>query len=754
MFSKKGGQIIFSRRIAGCCRRVLVVVLVSVLLVSACTPASEEEGSGGSPGGGGLSGGTAGVSGSPVSPPLPSDVGGVSGGVFTEVELEELREGLTEGELEGLLEGELEGSLAGVIVQSAGSETAEAFFNLFKSWAEDASDGELLAFAYYTRYFVMDDSWGIDGNDLSTPTGAFCWVLLRLRWALPMPPWFSASDWSARFLDLRSWNINNFNLWFFEGEAADRGLELSWVTAPADYNRSLRRFLLQATAPEVKDVVLSEDLPALLRPAAEEFYDLFDRLLELEVYRVRPTIEELSVYPDLAGLTAGDVRRIWPEIVELKLSEGDYEEYVELFRLLEEGEGSGLLNSECKQRTGQEMRERACPTWVAEDLPLCMGLEDEPVYAGSYSDCLFGCPQSQEGPLVPQPFEGFLSVSAGLDYACGVRPSGSVWCWNWWYLGDGDRGNDGTPSFLGHAFSFVDAGWDSACGLHRDGEKLDCWNARTPLGELESPAGEFKEVSAGIEHACAIRANASLACWGIDPAGAKVSPPAGEFVSVDVGWDGDVHLPEGDTLDDGGLSCGLRVDSVVECWGEQNLTYGEGSDRGDEFADVAVGRSGQVCVLRTDGIIHCGEDRIYGSDYPQGNRFTQVSVDGLNHTCGLRANDAVECWEASGDFLGSIPGPFTELEVGYTYADIPYACGLLEDGRILCWDLIEEVFTWAAEGLEKYTHPQCFPDIEEGHECWTAGIDPPREIDDRYVKESPILLPHSNSVLPPDSDSN
>ena len=101
---------------------------------------------------------------------------------------------------------------------------------------------------------------------------------------------------------------------------------------------------------------------------------------------------------------------------------------------------------------------------------------------------------------------------------------------------------------------------------------------------------------------------------------------------------------------------------MVECWGEQNLTYGEDSDRGDKFTGVAV-------------------------------------------------------------------------------------------GRILCWDLMEEVFTWAAAGSEEYTHPQCLPDVEEGHECWTAGVDPPREIDDD-VLESPILLPHSNSALYLDSDSS
>ena len=164
--------------------------------------------------------------------------------------------------------------------------------------------------------------------------------------------------------------------------------------------------------------------------------------------------------------------------------------------------------------------------------------------------------------------------------------------------------------------------------------------------------------------------------------------------------------------------------------------------------------SARVCVLRTDGIIHCGDNQVYGSDYPQGSRFTQTSVGGLNHVCGLRVSGAVECWDPSGEFLDSIPGPFTEITVGHTYTNIPFACGLLADSRIVCWDLVEEVFNWAANGLEKYAHPQCFPHLLEGRVCWTAGVDPPLDTNDTYLKESPILLPHSNSFLHPDNDPN
>ncbi len=767
---KKEGQVMFSRRLAGCCRRVLVVVLVSVLLVSACSPASEEGGSGGQSGAGGQ------VPGSSASSVSVQRALSVLEGVFSDEELDGLWEVFSGEELASVLGVVSEEELVGVLgsegsvwesvfdTESAGEEDSRfgpeaspprsSFEVLALMWPElgGLSDEVLRALVFSNRVKMEGgDLFGFDTNDVSTPTGAFCWVALRLREIMPDKTQMFYFPESALVLD---WHIDNLTLWMFEREAADRGLELEWGTGPTGHNNSLRRFLLQVTAPEFKSVVLSESLPAVLRPAAERFYAYFEELLKLPVYRARPTLAEVSSHPVLEGMTGEDIRWVWPEVLEVELSRDDWVEYLRMFRLTEKHEVLGLLNSECKQRTNREMIEPQCPSWVAEVLPEgCTIADDAPLYTLpdlSESDCIFVCPEDVE--VFDEPFEGFLSVSAGLDYACGVRPSDVSWCWNWWNSSERKQGLLFASGSDGRVRS-VEAGLSLfSCDILYGGE-LHCFGGRTPLGEVELPAGEFSEVSAGIEHACALRLTGGLVCWGIDSGSAKVSPPAGEFVSVDAGWDGDVHLPEGDPLDDGGLSCGLRVDAVVECWGEQRLSFGEGSARGNEFAGVAVGRSGRVCVLRTDGVIHCGEDQVYGSDYPPGNRFTQVSVGGLNHVCGLRAGGAVECWEPSGVFLGSIPGPFTELEVGYTYAEIPYACGLLADGRILCWDLVEEIFNWAADGLDEYTHPICVPQLPEGYMCWNATSEPPREIDDEYVMESPILLPHSNSILNPDRNS-
>ena len=195
------------------------------------------------------------------------------------------------------------------------------------------SDEELRALAFSSRVGLGGgDPFGFDANDISTPTGAFCWVALRLREVMPGKVQVFWSPESALALE---WYIDNLNLWVVEREAADRGLELGWETGPTGYNNSLRRFLLQVTAPEFKSVVLSEGLPGVLRPAAERFYDYFDELLELGVYRARPTRAEVSAHPALGEMTGDDIRWVWPEVLEVELSREDWDEYVWLFRRTE-----------------------------------------------------------------------------------------------------------------------------------------------------------------------------------------------------------------------------------------------------------------------------------------------------------------------------------------------------------------------------------------------------------------------------------
>ena len=439
----KEGQIMFLRRTAGCRRCVLVVVVVSVLLGSACTPASEGE-EGGE--GGGSPDAAREVPGSPASSPSSQQALSVLEEVFTGEELGDLREVFTEEELV-----ELAGQFSGEeLVELLGPESSEAAASEFLTEAikelwenfdaddESSSDETLRAWAFLGRAVLGSDPLGIDANDVSTSVGAFCWVVLRLRWVMPSKDTVDAW-WFGGPPDMEWWYIDSFILWEIERTVAGRGLELGWETGATGYNRSLRRFLLQATDPEIRDVVFSEGLPTAFRGIAESFYDYFDLLLELPVYRARPKVEEISGYPALAGLTGEEIRGLWPEILEVKLSRDDYEGYLELLQLLEDDEVRGLLNSECSQRTLQERLERACPPWVAEAfesivekaadvfsgplVPLsvsdgirlfsCTLASDFPQYWETNSDCLFGCPGevSRERSI----FDGYLDWDGSGD---------------------------------------------------------------------------------------------------------------------------------------------------------------------------------------------------------------------------------------------------------------------------------------------------------------------------------------------------
>ena len=115
------------------------------------------------------------------------------------------------------------------------------------------------------------------------------------------------------------------------------------------------------------------------------------------------------------------------------------------------------------------------------------------------SPSCWGGPGGVEG-MLPGPFD---QVAAGSSFACGLRPSGAVECWG-----------------LGVGAGFVPAGtytrisaWGQAlCALQTDGS-IRCWGDAfdAPPAEIQ---GEFVDVAAGPEVACARRATGELACFG------------------------------------------------------------------------------------------------------------------------------------------------------------------------------------------------------------------------------------------------
>ena len=127
-------------------------------------------------------------------------------------------------------------------------------------------------------------------------------------------------------------------------------------------------------------------------------------------------------------------------------------------------------------------------------------------------------------------------VSAGANYTCALRATGSAYCWGnntGGLLGIGTTtGSSVNPAAVvgGHTFVAIDAGLNHTCGVGTDGTAY-CWgtnaNAQLGNGAPGSPTGTptaapssltFTAVAAGADHSCAAFSDGTY-CWGANSAG-------------------------------------------------------------------------------------------------------------------------------------------------------------------------------------------------------------------------------------------
>lgn len=152
--------------------------------------------------------------------------------------------------------------------------------------------------------------------------------------------------------------------------------------------------------------------------------------------------------------------------------------------------------------------------------------------------------------------------------------------------------------------------------------------------------------------------------------------PAGEFVDVAVN-----EL----------MSCGVRVDGALACWGDIRV---EGGLPEGEFSQVVLrggydgfgGASG--CALGVDGAVECFVDpewRWANPTAPPGV-FVDISV-GARRWCAVRADGAVVCWGAGfdGDEALAESG-FARVFASQGGSPLHPVCALDEAGRLTCWD--------------------------------------------------------------------
>ncbi|MYA25737.1 MAG: hypothetical protein F4091_04815 [Acidimicrobiales bacterium] len=253
----------------------------------------------------------------------------------------------------------------------------------------------------------------------------------------------------------------------------------------------------------------------------------------------------------------------------------------------------------------------------------------------------------------PTAAEGLESITTASTYACGRSSDGVQSCWTL------------NPDYVvpagavaGDFVQLSDSGYHT-CTLGSE-RAVECWG-RDDAGEaISPPEGSFVQISAGAlhdytagdagyrAHTCGVRRDGSVECWGDNGFGQSTPPSGKDFVKVAASG---VH------------ACGLRRSGNIECWGQELLRGGPLRPTG-QYADVVVGAGGgfdheaddgtiwhskHVCGLRVDGVVECWGDayrpnKPYNRHEPDyRSRFTSIS-SGDSHVCGVRTDGAIECW--------------------------------------------------------------------------------------------------------------
>lgn len=181
----------------------------------------------------------------------------------------------------------------------------------------------------------------------------------------------------------------------------------------------------------------------------------------------------------------------------------------------------------------------------------------------------------------------FAMVSVGAYHTCGVTTAGTAYCWggNGGALGDGTTTDRASPVAVqgGRSYAMVSAGGTVSCGVTTGGAAY-CWgdNFFGALGNgTTSPTPEtrpvaviggltFVSVSVSVSHVCGLTTEGKAHCWGSNYSGQlgdgttirRTSPVAVVgglvFSLVRVG-------------DGGGCTCGVTVERLAYCWGDNFL---------------------------------------------------------------------------------------------------------------------------------------------------------------------------------------
>jgi alpha-tubulin suppressor-like RCC1 family protein len=309
---------------------------------------------------------------------------------------------------------------------------------------------------------------------------------------------------------------------------------------------------------------------------------------------------------------------------------------------------------------------------------------------------------------------GFVTISSSGYRTCGLQADGSAFCWGENHLGGVGNGTAsvGTTPEVDHVslpvrvqtslrFQSISAGGSHTCAIDLSGEAW-CWGGNdagqlgedprlvlftpSPVAVLANQPGvtqQFKAISAGVSHTCAIDTSGAAWCWGNND-----NLRAG----IDTNACGGVDPPDL---------------NPAQCYFYRPVMTEASKTQALKFQSIAAG-SRNTCAIDTSGNVQCWGDTLRGTATapPSFDRASQVgSISnavsvraGATSVCAVAGNGGLFCWGSNdkgqlGNGAAPAFGAFSVTPVAVSgtqdYVAVSvgnsHACGRTSSNVLRCW---------------------------------------------------------------------